>query len=113
MLTITIDELTGVITITPPNTTALQQTLSALVQSTAAIGINIGKIMQELDNLRAAVAAQTSVIDSTVTLLGGLKAALDAAGTDPAALAALSAEITAHTEALAAAVLANTPNATP
>lgn len=68
-------------------------------------------IMAALDDLAAAVAAEDTVIDSAVTLLEGLKAALDAAGTDPAKLAALSADITAKTAALSAAVTANTPAA--
>lgn len=68
-------------------------------------------IMAALDDLAAAVAAEDTVIDSAVTLLNGLKAALDAAGTDPAKLAALSADITAKTAALSTAVSANTPAA--
>lgn len=53
--------------------------------------------MTLLSDLQADVAAEDTVIDSTMTLLKGLKAALDAAGTDPVALAA--------------AVAANTPAA--
>ncbi len=51
--------------------------------------------------------------DSAVTLLQGLAAALAAAGTDPAKLAQLHTDITTKTSALAAAVAANTPPATP
>ena len=69
--------------------------------------------MSALDDLAAAVAAEDTVIDSAITLLTGLKAALDAAGTDPAKLSALSADITAKTAALSAAVTANTPAAAP
>lgn len=68
-------------------------------------------IMAAIDDLAKDVAAEDTVIDSAVTLLQGLKAALDAAGTDPAKLAALSADITSKTQALAAAVAANTPAA--
>ena len=64
-----------------------------------------------IDDLQTAVAAEDTVIDSAVTLLKGLKDALDAAGTDPAKLAALSADITAKTASLSAAVAANTPAA--
>lgn len=66
-------------------------------------------IMSALSDLQAAVAAQTTVIDSVVTLLRGLKAALDAAGQNPAALAALSADIAAKTQVLSDAVVENTP----
>ncbi len=71
------------------------------------------KIMAELETLRAAVARNTSVVDSAMTLLKGLKSALDAAiaSNDPAALAALSAELGTSSDALAASVVANTPAA--
>lgn len=68
--------------------------------------------------LAAAVTAQGTVIQSAVTLLGGLKAQLDAAiaaanNGDSAALPALSAQLDAQTQALAAAVSANTAPAAP
>lgn len=65
----------------------------------------------ELDKLQADVTAENTVIDSAITLLQGLKAALDAAiaSGNPAALTALSATIEAKTQALADAVTANTP----
>ena len=67
----------------------------------------------ELDALKAAVARDTDVENSAITLLQDLKAALDAAiaANDPAALAALSASLGANSDALAAAVVANTPAA--
>lgn len=67
--------------------------------------------MSALDDLTAAVAANDTVVDSAVTLLQGLKAALDAAGTDPGKLAALSSDIAAKTKVLSDAVAANTPAA--
>ena len=69
------------------------------------------QIMAALDDLKAAVAAEDTVIDSAVVLLKGLKDALDAAiaSGDPAALTALSADIGAKTKALSDAVAANTP----
>ena len=69
------------------------------------------RIMSALTDLQTAVAAEDTEIASAITLLTGLKAALDAAGTDPVALAALSADIGKQTQALAAAVVANTPAA--
>jgi hypothetical protein len=68
-------------------------------------------IMAAIDDLATAVAAEDTVIDSAITLLQGLSAALAAAGTDPAKLAALQTDITAKTQALADAVAANTPAA--
>lgn len=68
--------------------------------------------MPILDTVVTDVAAEDTVIDSAITLLNGLSAALQAAGTDPAKLAALDADINARKQALAAAVVANTPAAT-
>jgi len=67
--------------------------------------------MADLTELQAAVAADTSVTASAVTLLQGLAAQLAAAGTDPAALAAIVSDLNENTDALAAAVAANTPAA--
>lgn len=71
------------------------------------------KMAQELDTLKAAVARNTDVENSAVTLLQGLKSKLDAAiaAGDPAALTALSTELGSSADALAAAVIANTPAA--
>jgi len=69
--------------------------------------------MAALDDLTAQVAANTTVIDSAIVLLEGLKAALDAAGTDPVKLKALSDSLAAEDSKLAAAVAANTPAAPP
>ena len=71
------------------------------------------KIMAAIDDLAAAVAAEDTVIDGAVTLLNGIPALIAAAGTDPAKLAALQADITAKTTTLAAAVLAGTPTPAP
>lgn len=65
----------------------------------------------ELDDLKTKVAKNTEVVDSAITLLQGLKAKLDAAGTDPVALKALSDELGTKDQQLADAVVANTPAA--
>jgi hypothetical protein len=72
-----------------------------------------GRIMSALSDLQAAVAQEDTAIASAITLLQGLKSALDAAiaSGDPAALQALSTDIGNQTAALAAAVTANTPAA--
>ncbi len=66
---------------------------------------------QELDDLKAAVAAQETVEGSAITLLQQLKAKLDEAvgNEDLDAIKALSAQIGTDTQALANAVTTNTP----
>ena len=68
-------------------------------------------IMSTVDDIQADVTKEDTVIDSAITLIKGLADALKAAGTDPAKLDALHADITAKSDALAAAVAANTPAA--
>lgn len=70
-------------------------------------------IMSAIDDLQAAVSKEDTVIDSAIALINGIPALIAAAGTDPAKLAALQSDITAKSTALAAAVTANTPAATP
>ena len=67
--------------------------------------------MAVLDDLTANVTNNTSVIASAIALLGNLKALLDAAGTDPTKLQALSDTLAKDDAALVAAVTANTPAA--
>jgi len=69
--------------------------------------------MALLDALTAQVTANTTVIESALTLINGFAAQLAAAGTDPAALAALQASLKSEDDKLAAAVAANTPAAPP
>lgn len=78
----------------------------------------IKEMAANLDRLTADVQAQATVIDSAVTLLGGLhQAILDliAAGNSDPALAVLADQVEAKTAALANAVATNpvpTPGAT-
>lgn len=69
------------------------------------------KMSAQLDALTAEVSQTTTVIDSAIALIQGLKAALDAAGTDPAKLQALSDSLDAKQKQLAQAVADNTPAA--
>lgn len=62
-----------------------------------------------LDDITVEVQQTTDAQAAAVLLLQELKNRLDAAGTDPAALKALSDQLDASTNALAAAVVANTP----
>ncbi len=66
---------------------------------------------QAMDDLKAAVDAEDTVIASAVTLLNGLGAQIAATAGDPAKVAALAADVNAQAAALAAAVAANTPAA--
>ena len=69
------------------------------------------KMANELADLTTQVTETNTVIGSAVVLIQGLKAALDAAGTNPAALKALSDSLDTKEQALAAAIVANTPAA--
>ena len=67
----------------------------------------------ELDTLEASVTRSKTVEGSAITLMQGLKGALDAAiaSGDMTRVQAISDGIGANTDALAAAVVANTPAA--
>lgn len=71
--------------------------------------INQETTMAALDDLTAQVAANKTVIDSALELINGIAARITAAGTDPAALASLTASLKSEDDALAAAVATNTP----
>jgi hypothetical protein len=97
----------------------LRKELSSIIEDVLAphfhhINQKLIIIMAALDDLTAQVARNSDVEDSAIALLQGLKKALDAAiaSGNPAALTALSTQLGAKTDALAAAVVANTP-ATP
>lgn len=68
---------------------------------------------QALAALQEQVAQNTSIETSAVTLIQGLAAQIAAAGTDPAALQALTTSLNSSATALAAAIAANTPAAPP
>jgi hypothetical protein len=85
--------------------------LDALGLQLAAINAQGAVNMAAIDDLTAQVTQNTSVESSAVTLIQGIAAQLAAAGTDPVALAALTAQLTSSATALAAAVAANTPAA--
>jgi len=66
---------------------------------------------KELDDLTAQVKSNSEVEASALTLINGIAARITAASTDPAALKALTDELKAKDDQLAAAVTANTPAA--
>jgi predicted nucleic acid-binding Zn-ribbon protein len=67
------------------------------------------KMSIELDNLTAQVKANSDLLDSATTLINGIADRITAAGVDPAKLKALTDELKAKDDVLAAAVVANTP----
>jgi transcriptional antiterminator len=69
------------------------------------------KMSAELDALTAQVTANTDAEQSAITLLNNLHDLLVAAGTDPVKLAALASTLKTSRDALAAAIVANTPAA--
>lgn len=78
---------------------------------TNIVTLKLEAIMAALDDLTAQVAANKTVIDSALALINGIAARITAAGTDPAALAALTSSLKSEDDDLAAAVTANTPAA--
>lgn len=67
----------------------------------------------ELDRLTTEVAEVNTVQQSAIDLLKGLSAQIEALKLDPVALQALSDSLDASSNALAQAVVANTPAAAP
>lgn len=76
-----------------------------------AILAKLGEIMSKIDDIEAAVANQSTVIDSAITLLTELKTELEEAldDEDGERLQAIVDGLGEKTNALAAAVTANTP----
>lgn len=81
----------------------------------ATLTQEIRRMSAQLEALRAAVAANTTVTGSAIELLNGLYdklvELLAQETIDPAAVQALADELSAQTQALAAAVTENTPAA--
>jgi hypothetical protein len=76
-----------------------------------ALGRQETTIMKELDDLTTQVQATDDAQQSALTLINGIADRLAAAGTDPAKLQALTESLKTNSDALAAAVIANTPAA--
>ena len=66
-------------------------------------------VAQVIENLRAEVERNQAVDGSAITLLNALAAKVEENINDPAALQALVDQVRASNDALAAAVVANTP----
>ena len=72
-----------------------------------------GTIVAAIDDLTNQVTTNTDTEASAVQLLNNIHAALVAAGTDPVKLGALKTQLGTSQAALAAAIVANTPEAPP
>lgn len=92
---------------------ASEQKLDRILALLTTVIHKEGQLMAAIDDLQVDVTAEDTVIDSAIVLINGIAAAIAAAGVDPAKLAALRSDIQGKSAALAAAVAANTPAATP
>jgi hypothetical protein len=93
------------------NIPGFAEALVLLTQAVDALGRKEDEAMALIDDLSQDVADEATVVASAVQLLNNLSSMLAAAGTDPAKLAALKTAIDANKQALADAVVANTPAA--
>jgi chromosome segregation ATPase len=87
----------------------LDDKLDTLLATSASVSKEMTQMSAELDTLTAQVKATDDAEQSALVLINGIAARLAAAGTDPAALNALAADLKTNSDALAAAVTANTP----
>lgn len=85
--------------------------LKGLKNQLARINERLNTMAGELDQLTADVKKTTDTEDSAILLLQGLSAQIAANAQNPAALQALSAQLSGKADELAAAVVANTPAA--
>lgn len=90
-----------------------EEKLDRIIDMLGTLVVQGDKMSAQLDALTAQVASNTTVIDSAITLINGLAAAIVAAGTDPVKLQALTDALTAEDTKLAAAITANTPPSPP
>lgn len=89
--------------------TATRAELADIKRMLAVIINKEVKMAGELDQLATDVAKNADVEASAAQTLDQIKALLDAAGTDPAKLAALSTQLGTSRDALAAAIARDTP----
>ena len=81
----------------------------SLMGALSKLSQQMEKIMFDLSILQANVANEATVISSAIVLLQGLAAQIAALAPTQAAIDALAADVAAKTQALADAVVANTP----
>ena len=82
---------------------------ATLLGALSKLSSQMEKLMIDLSTLQANVANEATVISSAIVLLQGLAAQIAALAPTQAAIDALAADVAAKTQALADAVVANTP----
>jgi GH18 family chitinase len=87
--------------------------LDAIARGEIYLARELSEMAADLTDITREVTETQDAQAAAVTLLNDLKARLDAAGTDPVKLKELSDALDSSTNALAAAVVANTPAAAP
>jgi hypothetical protein len=87
---------------------ALILSIGSMVLSVFFAG-RLDTMASELDDLTRQVAANKDLTNSAISLIRGLAGKIEAAGTDPVKLKALTDDLKAQDDALAAAITANTP----
>lgn len=93
--------------------TQLVAKLDKIIQMLQTQQKEIIQMAASIDDVTLAVQKETTVEQSAITLLQQLSGMITAAGTDPVKLQAVLDLVNNNTDALAAAVAANTPGATP
>lgn len=93
----------------------IRRMIAEILENQARTRHMMERMMATLDDVRSAVAAERTVVDSVVTLLTDLSKRLADAITanDPAAIQAIVDDMNKQKDDLAAAVAANTPAAAP
>lgn len=99
--------------ITLGKVTRLEVTLNQLRDASTAARKEIASMSQELDDLTAEVQRNTEVDQSAIALLTGLAQQIEDLKGNPEALQTLADTLRGSSDALAAAVLANTPQPPP
>lgn len=107
MLTIRVEH----VLLPSPEQTDLLERVAVALESLVE---RIGTMQEQLDDLKAAVAAQTDVVASAVTAFQGLADKIEQSADDPDEVRDLAATVRQNSQALAAAIPQNTqPGALP
>ena len=94
-----------------PESTAINNKLDRILALLEVVAQKEQHMTVEIDDLKVQVAAVETEAGSIIVLCNGLSAQLAAAKEDPAAIQALADSLKSQAQAIAAAVVANTPAA--
>ena len=97
--------------LTSPLATGIDAKLTAILSALTSLSTQETHLMAALDDLTAQVQATDDAQQAALLLINGIADRLKAAGTDPVALKALGDSLKTNSDALSAAVVANTPAA--